>query len=83
MIEWIAVLFVGFKLCVLEAGSTRPHDHGWEVWVRPEAVIGIAAVRDQLSGIPCTQIQVGDRTVYVIGSPREVYGKLADAEHQD
>lgn len=79
MTDWVAVLFIGFKVCVLgEHGSTSPDPRGREFWVRPDRVVGFGPV-EQLSGVPCTKLQVGDRTVYVIGSPQEVYRKITDA----
>lgn len=83
MSDWVAVVYVGFKLCILYPDkSAEPHPQGWEIWVRPDAVTGFARVREQLSGIPCSRINVGGERVYVVGSPREVYEKLT-VDHSD
>lgn len=83
MSEFVATVYVAFMLCVLDAqGSGSRHPDGFKVWVLPEAVTAFAYVRYQVSGIPCTQIKADGSTLYVVGSPAEVYAKLTDA-HPD
>ncbi len=57
MTDWVAVLFIGFKVCILhQDGSTNVHPSGVEFWVRPEAVVGFGRIVEQVSGIPCSRI---------------------------